>query len=141
MVVFEDDNFIVSTCRSCNIPGYLIVEYKEEVSFLSQLSVAAQMDLGVLLAQLESAVTKTLSPEQVYCARFGESGGDLHFHVFPRLTSVTAKYLECFPTQKALIHGPVLFDWAREYYKVETESVSQEVIRAANSVIAHLATT
>ncbi|EPE5298442.1 HIT family protein [Vibrio parahaemolyticus] len=141
MVVFEDDNFMVSPCRSCNIPGYLIVECKDAISSLSQLSVDAQKDLGVLLALLESAVTKTLSPEQVYCARFGESGGNLHFHVFPRSTVVTEQYLEYFPTQEALIHGPILFDWAREYYKVETKTLSQEVIVAADSVIDYLATT
>ncbi|ENM5740523.1 hypothetical protein AB1F87_004165 [Vibrio mimicus] len=140
IVVFEDDNFIVSPCRSCNIPGYLIVECKGGVSSLYQLSMDAQKGLGVLLALLESAVMKTLSPEQVYCTKFGESGGDLHFHVFPRFSVMTTKYLEDFPTQESLIHGPVLFDWAREYYKVETESLSQEVIVAANSVIAHLAT-
>ncbi len=141
MVVFENYNFIVSACINCNIPGYLIVECKERVSSLSQLSVDAQKELGVVLARLESAITKELSPEQVYCAKFGESGDGLHFHVFPRLTVVTEKYLEYFPTQATLIHGPVLFDWAREYYKVEAEALSQEVISVASSVLSHLATT
>lgn len=57
-------------------------------------------------------------------AQFGETGDDLHFHVLPRTAAVTREFLLAYPQQEELIHGPVLFDWARTMYR--ELSVSEE---------------
>lgn len=141
MVVFENEHFIVSQCKTCDIPGYLILECKDSASCLSDLPSSAQRELGVLIGQLEFCITKVLNPEKVYLGKFGESGGRIHFHVFPRLPEVTSKYLELYPAQKNLIHGPVLLDWAREYYKVKEGLLSQNVVSIARDIEFHLNTT
>jgi len=101
---------------------------------LNDLSVETQMELGVLLARLELAITRVVHPEQVYCAKFGEAGGNLHFHVFPRLASLTKDYLRTYPEQQNLIHGPILLDWARELYQVEPGDISAQVISCVSEI-------
>ncbi|ENM5776287.1 hypothetical protein [Vibrio mimicus] len=138
MVIFQNEHFVVSQCRTCNIPGYLILECRAQASSVSELPRNVQMELGVLLGQLELGVIKALNPEQVYWGKFGETGGNLHFHVFPRLNAMTAQYLKCYPTQEELIHGPMLFDWAREHYKVEGGELSIEVLSILSEIKSHL---
>ncbi len=70
-----------------------------------------------------------------YWGKFGETGGNLHFHVSPRLNAMTAQYLKCYPTQKELIHGPMLFDWAREPYKVEGGELSIEELAESRKIL------
>ncbi|MCG9583679.1 MULTISPECIES: HIT family protein [Vibrio oreintalis group] len=127
MVVFEDQHFRVSQCRTCDIPGYLIVDCKVQAVFLADLPLEAQTALGGLIGKLEIAIAKATRAEKVYCAKFGEAGGNLHFHLFPRLITITTDYLKVYPDQQHLIHGPILFDWAREYYKTVPESLSVRV--------------
>ncbi|ENM5738163.1 hypothetical protein CW613_002579 [Vibrio mimicus] len=138
MVIFQNEHFVVSQCCTCNIPGYLILECRAQASSIGELPRSAQMELGVLLGRLELGVINVLNPEHVYCGKFSELGGNLHFHVFPRLSSMTSQYLECYPTQKGLIHGPMLFDWAREHYKVEERDLSIEVISILSEIKSHL---
>ena len=73
--------------------------------------------LGLTLARAVSAVRQVNEPVKIYCAQFGEEGNQLHFHVFPPTTGITEEYLREKPEERDLIHGPVLFDWARTRYK------------------------
>jgi diadenosine tetraphosphate (Ap4A) HIT family hydrolase len=138
MLLFENEYFIVSQCKNCDVPGYLILECKDHAKILSDLPMAAQRELGALLGCLESSIVKTLKIEQVYCCKFGEAGGNLHFHLFPRSSSITSDFLDYYPNQKELIHGPILFDWAREYYKVEDGIFSKETVSSFCGIKAHL---
>lgn len=138
LIVFQDEYFIISQCHTCDVPGYLVLECKAQASNLGELPTDAQTRLGLLLGQLELCLIKVLDPEQVYFGKFSESGGNLHFHVFPRLASITSKYLEHYPSQRELIHGPMLLDWAREHYKVEAGGLSAEVISTLCEIKRHL---
>ncbi|ENM5747480.1 hypothetical protein V4V60_002172 [Vibrio mimicus] len=127
MIVFEDQYFKVSQCRTCDIPGYLIVDCKTQTVYLADLPFEAQTVFVGLIGRLEIAIAKATGAEKVYCAKFGEAGGNLHFHLFPRSVSITTNYLKVYPEQQHLINGPILFDWAREKYKTSSESLSVRV--------------
>jgi len=115
-VLYSNDHFIIEHCRSCSVPGYLIVSAREEAGCVSELKPEAQACLSPTLSQAARAVRKVIQPDKVYCAQFGEEGRQLHFHVFPRTREITEAFLVENPSQRELIHGPVLLDWAREKY-------------------------
>lgn len=75
------------------------------------------------MALATELIEETISPLKIYCAQFGEEGKNLHFHLFPRTVKITNEFLDEFPKQRGLIHGPVLLDWAREKYKSGKELV------------------
>ncbi|MDH5976098.1 hypothetical protein L8R98_04860 [Vibrio splendidus] len=138
ITILETEYFTVSQCNNCDVPGYLIVACKENLSSLSDLPREAKYQLGILLSDVESSITKVVESEKVYCCKFGEAASIIHFHLFPRTVSLSTVFLEFYPEQKSLIHGPVLFDWARDYYKVETGCFSSETIVAFNRIKALL---
>jgi len=132
----EDQWFVVEQCRRCPLPGYLIVRPKIRGSNLEELSADAILALGPLLQRVVRSIHVVLHPVRVYVAHFGEEDGDLHFHVFPRTERLTREYLLNFPEQSALIHGPMLLDWARERYR---DSVpSEETLGALESLRGNL---
>lgn len=114
--LFSNRYFVIEQCRDCAIPGYLIVRSLEQVVNVSGLSGPAAASLGTTLALAVSAVGQVIEPLKIYCAQFGEETSRLHFHVFPRTKDVTNEYLRERPEEGALIHGPVLFDWARSRF-------------------------
>jgi len=123
--VYTNQHFIIEQCRSCPIPGYLIVSPLKKAASITELDEEALSMLGPMLALAVMAVRKVMKPLKIYCVQFGEENGKLHFHVFPRTKEITEEYLKERPEEKKLIHGPVLFDWARERYKNVQDS--QEV--------------
>jgi diadenosine tetraphosphate (Ap4A) HIT family hydrolase len=127
-IASEDQWFVVEQCRRCPVPGYLIVRAKTRGSNLDDLSAGAILALGPLLQCVVRSIQVVLRPVRVYVAQFGEEDGDLHFHVFPRTEALTREYLANFPEQSALIHGPMLLDWARERYRDVVPS--EETLRA-----------
>ncbi|KMV29003.1 hypothetical protein AB733_20300 [Photobacterium swingsii] len=136
--ILETEYFTVSQCRDCDVPGYLIVMYKENLRELSELPHEAKCQLGVLLSEVESSITKVLAPEKVYCCKFGEAASIIHFHLFPRTVLLSKSFLSIYPEQLGLIHGPLLFDWARDYYKVKVGCFSPDTIVTFNKIKAIL---
>lgn len=115
--VYANAHFTVAQCRDCAVPGCLIVATRDRVTRLAELGAEATAALGPTLQRAVAAVEQVLAPARVYCAQFGEAQPQLHFHVFPRTAEVTRDYRAERPAEAALIHGPLLLDWARERYR------------------------
>jgi len=115
--LFSNQHFVIEQSHDCAIPGYLIVRPILAASRLDEIGVLASTHLGPTLALAVSAVREVISPIKIYCAQFGEASDLFHFHIFPRTAGITTEFLRDHPEQRALIHGPVLFDWARSKYR------------------------
>ena len=105
------------------LPGYLIVSPTVPATAICGMPIDYQEQLGSNLALATRLTQEAISPIKLYCAQFGEEGHYLHYHVFPRTLEITTEFLYDFPEQKDAIHGPMLFDWARDRYKDNKESV------------------
>ncbi len=117
LVVHDGRWFVVEQCRDCPLPGYLIVQAKTPAEGWTGVCADALVELGPLLQRVVRSLECVLRPARVYVAQFGEQAADFHFHVFPRTTALTRRFLLEFPGQKGGIHGPVLLDWARQRYR------------------------
>ena len=122
-LVTENAFFRIEHCYSCAVPGYLIVSANIAVVCVHELAPSYQAQLGPSLAAACDLIQDVIKPVKVYCAQFGEEGRELHLHVFPRTADITNEFLKAYPEQKALIHGPVLLDWARTRYQASKEKV------------------
>ncbi len=122
-LITRNAHYLVEHCYSCAIPGYLIVSPTEDVESVFDLSDPARSHLGPTLALATRLVTETVRPLRVYCAQFGEEDARLHFHIFPRSAEITARFVAEFPEQARLVHGPVLFDWARSTFAASEAEV------------------
>ncbi|HJO95413.1 MAG TPA: HIT domain-containing protein [Victivallales bacterium] len=131
IIIYRDDNFIASQCRSCNIPGYIILEPIENIYFLHNLNADSLNSLIVILAKVEEVICRTIKPENIYIAKFGEECLKVHFHIFPRTKEITEKYLKQH-SNKNNLNGPQIFDWARREYKLTETHLSKKVIETAN---------
>jgi len=115
--LFAGEHFVIEQCRSCFVPGYLIVSTRHDAASLNELHADALAALGPALAQAVAAIQEVIQPVKIYCAQFGEEGHQLHFHVFPRTQEMTEVFLRENPDQRMPIHGPLFLDWAREHYR------------------------
>jgi diadenosine tetraphosphate (Ap4A) HIT family hydrolase len=122
-LISKDEYYFTEQCYSCAVPGYLIVSPALEVTSINELPLAVQMQLGPTLASAAEIITDIVKPIKIYCTQYGEEDTRLHFHVFPRTNEITASFLEDFPEKKDLIHGPILFDWARSKYRRSRKEV------------------
>ena len=122
-LIAENEYFRIEHSYSCAVPGYLIVSPTINVNSISELPDSFLKQTGVSLAAATRLVEEVIKPVKIYCAQFGEEGGYLHFHIFPRSASLTREYLNAYPEQKELIHGPLILDWARTKYKYTKEKV------------------
>lgn len=122
-LIESNEYFRIEHCYSCAVPGYLIVSPTIVSKSVHELPQSFQQQLGPSLALATKLTQEFTKPLKVYCAQFGEEGNHLHFHVFPRTRQITNAYLDSFPEQSKLIHGPVLLDWARSEYKISKEGV------------------
>jgi diadenosine tetraphosphate (Ap4A) HIT family hydrolase len=108
--------FQIEHCRSCPVPGYLIVVPREHATSLSQMSPGALHALGPVLAHATRLIEKAVQPLNVYCAKFGEEDRSVHFHLFPRTEWISREYRKIFGPRK-IVHGPLLLDWARDTFR------------------------
>ena len=113
--LFANAHFIVDACRTCYIPGYLLLKPRDAVGSLSQMNPAALASLGLTLAMLTAAIEAIVQPLRVYCVLFSEQTRVVHFHLFPRTKWLTAKYFAAHPNETE-ISGPQLMDWARRSF-------------------------
>jgi diadenosine tetraphosphate (Ap4A) HIT family hydrolase len=115
--LYRNQYFVIEQCRNCSVPGYLIISPVKKALCLTELDEQALGMLGPTLALALTAVREVIKPLKIYCVQFGEEKGQFHFHVFPRTKEITEEYLKGRPKEEKLIHGPILFNWARERYK------------------------
>lgn len=138
--VYANHYFVIDQCRDCAVPGYLIVSPLQAATSLAYLGDEVLGQLGPTLRLAVKAIDQVIRPLKIYCAQFGEANNQLHFHVFPRTKEITEAFLMEKPEQSHLIHGPVLFDWAREHYKSPTESSAvSEAVAQLRRTIRHAA--
>ena len=126
LIVFESEHFIVKQCSDVSIPGYLIIELKIEVFYLSDLSQDVLQLLTSLLAKVEKILREVLRVEQIYILKFSELNRVIHFHIFPRTESIFQTYIQDNPSKRDQINGPLIFDWSRKYYKTNVEKLKED---------------
>lgn len=125
--IYENGYFKIEHSHTCAVSGYLIVSLKiSEVSFY-EMPRELLNELGSVLYRTTYSINKILSPRKIYCALFGEETVAVHFHIFPRTLWLTKAYLCHFPDSKSKINGPVLFDWARNEYRMEEKEVFKTI--------------
>lgn len=116
-LVFETESFRVEQCRSCPLPGYLILSPKKRTRTCSDLEIETWRELGEAIATACRAVEAIIRPERIYIARFGEEVGEIHFHIFPRTRWLLDQYQKKVNLSSGPVSGPLIFDWSREAYK------------------------
>jgi diadenosine tetraphosphate (Ap4A) HIT family hydrolase len=114
--VYSDAYYLIEQCTDCPVPGYLIVTPLSGAGRLEDLTHDELIRLGNVLALAVRAVKEATRPVRVYCALFGEKGGPLHFHIFPRSEEITREYLWENPSEEGSIDGPNLLGWSRRRY-------------------------
>lgn len=126
LIVFENEHFIIKQCSDVSVPGYLIIEPKIEVFYLSDLSQDVLQLLTSLLAKVEKILREVLRVEQIYIVKFSELNKVIHFHIFPRTESIFQTYIQDNPSKRDQISGPLIFDWSRKYYKTKVEKLKED---------------
>ena len=126
LIVFENEHFIIKQCSDVSFPGYLIIEPKIEVFYLSDLSQDVLQLLTSLLAKVEKILREVLRVEQIYIVKFSELNKVIHFHIFPRTESIFQTYIQDNPSKRDQISGPLIFDWSRKYYKTKVEKLKED---------------
>jgi len=74
-------------------PGELIVKVRRHVESIADLSGPETSVLGPLLRAAVAAVARTVRPERVYVASFGERVRHIHFYILPRTASLPAGHV------------------------------------------------
>ncbi|GAB3479794.1 HIT domain-containing protein [Azotobacter salinestris] len=127
-IIYSGKHIVISHCRDCEVPGYMIISFQRLVSKLAELSSAESAELMNGLAFAERALNTLFSPEKIYIMRISELNPELHFHVFPRYASVTKLYLA--EHNERIIDGPFFFSWARKRFGSSQSEPTQEVLDA-----------
>jgi len=131
-LVAQNEHYRIEHSYSCAVAGYLVVMPHARVVSLTQLPTPALQQLGPTLSRATHLITAVIDPLRIYCAQFGEEDANLHFHLFPRSSELTGRFLDTYPEQRSLIHGPLLLDWARNEYAASADSAwatAEPVIR------------
>ncbi|UMZ14041.1 hypothetical protein I9018_10185 [Pseudomonas sp. MPFS] len=123
--IYLGEHIIISHCRDCEIPGYMIISLQRPTSKLTELSFSEKVELFNGLAFAEQALNTLFSPEKIYIMRISELNPELHFHIFPRYASATTLYLA--EHNERIIDGPLFFSWARKRFCSSQADVPQEV--------------
>ncbi len=113
--LYEDDDFLIEHSVYYRIAGLVFVSPKSDARRVAELPRQSLQRLGAVLGAVEHAVSELMSAENVYVARYGESGGPLHFHVFPRTAGITAAWREA-AGRSGSVDAPALVSWANATY-------------------------
>ncbi len=119
--IFEDKLVTIEQADFCSVPGYLILRLKTGASSLGDLKPDDAIRLGELLSSSVSAIENIVEADRVYCLSFCELDRHLHFHLFPRSPTLLRDYHKATNTSDEPINGPMLFEWAREFYPAGTQ--------------------
>lgn len=104
--------FRIEHSRGLRIAGLLFVSPIRPVRTLAELDDAELAALGPTLRLATRALEAVVRPLNIYCAKFGETPGPLHFHVFPRSAALTAEYLDDCRQDGPIIDAPRLVSWS-----------------------------
>jgi hypothetical protein len=136
--VIQSDVFVAAPCIDCDVRGYLVLRALVPYEHLFSAPLEFQTQLGIILAKLEAAILSVIRAEHVYIVRFSEALPSVHFHLFPRTDELAGAFLQENLDVKT-VNGPLLFDWARRKYHVDTpEALSASTISAAERIRAAL---
>lgn len=85
MIVYETSHWLINQRVNCPFPGYLMIGAKSpDACELTDLSLAAQQEIGVLLGKATGFLRSDLGASRVYVGRYGHTPGHtVHFHVIP----------------------------------------------------------
>ncbi len=120
--ITETEHFIAGQCLDTDVPGYLVLRFRESVRNLSETSPEVLSQFGPILARLEAAIATATKSDHVYIARFSEAIASVHFHLFPRTSGLRIQFVEEGHNQEHGVNGPLLFDWARRKFHVDSPS-------------------
>lgn len=134
--VYSGKHIVISHCRDCDVPGYMIISFQRLVSNIADLSSAESAELMNGLAFAERALLSEFAPEKIYIMRVSELNPELHFHVFPRYACITKLYLA--EHNEAVIDGPLFFSWARKRFGSQLPEPTQAVWSAQSVLKATL---
>lgn len=106
--IYEDGLWLVSHhLGPYTDPGELIVKVRRHVESIADLSGDEAAALGPILRAAVAAVDRTVRPERVYVASFGERVRHIHFYVLPRTASLPAGHVlsDVFKRGRTLLRG------------------------------------
>ena len=83
-LLWEDEFCRVVRVADPDYPGFCRVVLRQHVSEMTALSAAERNRLMHVVFAVESALKKTLSPDKINLASFGNVVAHLHWHVIPR---------------------------------------------------------
>ncbi len=106
--IYDDGVWLVShhTGRYTD-PGELIVKVRRHVESIADLSGVEASALGPVLRAAVGAVARTVRPERVYVASFGERVRHIHFYVLPRTAGLPAGHVfsDVYKRARTLLRG------------------------------------
>ncbi len=138
LTVAETPWFRVSACRDCDVPGYLILSAREHT--LAEMPAPALASLGPLMSAVELAAREATRAECVYLLRFAESGGGLHFHVFPRTAALALQWRTETGHPAGSLIGEDIFSWARRtHLLIHGATLSAATLEVARTIRERLA--
>lgn len=93
-VIFENEWWIVQHHTGpWTDPGELIVKARRHCESLSELTPREAASLGPVLRSAVAAVERTVRPERVYVASYGERVRHVHFFLLPRTRALPAGHV------------------------------------------------
>ncbi len=113
--LYENEHFTIEHAIYYRVAGFLFVVPTQTVKSLTEMTTPALALLGPTLQLAVRALENVLRPQNIYCTKFGESDGTVHFHVFPRTQSLTSEYQRENSDSEG-IDGPRLMSWANSKY-------------------------
>jgi diadenosine tetraphosphate (Ap4A) HIT family hydrolase len=106
--IHDDGLWLVSHhLGPCTDPGEVIVKLRRHVESLADLTAAEAAALGPILRAAVAAVGRTVQPERVYVASFGERVRHIHFYILPRTASLPAGHVlsDVYKRGRTLLRG------------------------------------
>lgn len=122
--IYADEIFSLEACLAHQIPGYLILRLRQPHPTFSSLNDQVAQQLGLAVAKISALVEVKVAAETVYVLRFGEENRQIHFHIFPRTRRMDEAYRSHHTSCGQFLNGPLVFEWARNHFKTEQESLS-----------------
>jgi diadenosine tetraphosphate (Ap4A) HIT family hydrolase len=84
LVILQTEHWMLSHRLDSALPGYLMLGAQKPTNELSLMPPGALTELGILLAQAQTALNAILKPRHLYIGRYGHTPGHaLHFHIIP----------------------------------------------------------
>jgi diadenosine tetraphosphate (Ap4A) HIT family hydrolase len=106
--IYDDGLWLVSHHRGpYTDPGELILKARRHVESIADLRADEAAALGPILQAAVAAVARTVQPERVYVASFGERVRHVHFYILPRTAALPAGHVlsDVYKRGRTLLRG------------------------------------